>query len=462
MRTTVVLDVVGLSAGLFESRMPRLRALFREGTVRSVRPVFPALTCPVQSTYLTGLSPRSHGIVGNGWYFKDLAQVWFWRQSNALVRGERIWDAGRRIDPRFTCANLFWWFNMYSSVDYAVTPRPLYRADGVKLPDIHSHPARLRDDLQEELGPFPLFRFWGPGASIESSRWIAEASRIVFRRHRPALTLVYIPHLDYCLQREGPQGAGVPAELAAADRLCAGLAEHFLGCGAQVVVLSEYGIGEVRGSVGINRFLRERGWLAVRKECGEDHLDAGASAAFAVADHQVAHVYVRDPARVHEVRKALGSVDGIEAVLDLSQQERLGVRHERGGDLLAVARADRWFSYAYWLDDQKAPDFARTVDIHRKPGYDPVELFTDPAIRFPRLRVARRLAARALGFRYLLDVVPLDESLVRGSHGRSDVPPEECPVFATARKDLVPPSPLPMEPTTIKEAILRHVFAPAA
>ncbi len=151
--------------------------------------------------------PREHGIVGNGWYFRELAEVLFWRQSNRLVTGERLWDAAKRRDPAFTCANLFWWYNMYSTADIGVTPRPMYPADGRKIPDCYTAPGGLRAELTARLGPFPLFSFWGPATSIVSSAWITRCALHVRRTRTPTLTLVYLPHLDYVLQRDGPGGA---------------------------------------------------------------------------------------------------------------------------------------------------------------------------------------------------------------------------------------------------------------
>lgn len=459
MKTTVVLNVVGLCENVLGEHMPRLSEFARSHGQFTIRPAFPALTASSQSTYLTGLTPSGHGAVGNGWYFKELAQAWLWRQSNHLVHGEKLWDAARRREPTFTCANLFWWFNMYSSVDYSVTPRPIYRSDGLKLPDLHTEPPALREQLQARLGAFPLFNFWGPGADHRSTEWIAAAARDVFERHRPTLTLVYLPHLDYCLQREGPGGPSIPAELRRIDGICGGLIDHFRERGARVVLLSEYGINGVSGDIPVNRALRRNGWIRTRLECGEEHLDAGASDAFAVADHQIAHVYVRDPAALGKVRALLEATDGIESILDRGQQEACGIAHARSGDLVAVSRMDRWFSYPYWMDDDRAPDFARTVDIHRKPGYDPAELFLDPGLRFPRLRMAGRLLQKMLGFRYRMDVIPLDASLVKGSHGRSSVPSEYMPVLLTDTPGLVADTRLgPIEAGEIKEILLRHVF----
>ncbi|HMR71408.1 MAG TPA: alkaline phosphatase family protein, partial [Rubrivivax sp.] len=369
MTPTLVLDVVGLTPSLL-AHAPHLAALARTGAMRPLQTVLPAVTTTVQSTLLTGLPPAGHGIVGNGWYFRDLSEVWLWRQSNRLVGGDKIWDAARRRDPTFSCAQLFWWYNMYADVDVAVTPRPMYLADGRKLPDIHTHPAELRDRLQQRLGTFPLFRFWGPAADIVASRWIADCALQVFAEQRPTLTLVYLPHLDYDLQRLGPNHPGIPAQVAAVDALCAPLIDAARRAGAHVVALSEYGITEVSRPVHVNRALREAGWLKVRVERGREQLDAGASDAFAVADHQIAHVYVRQPELIAPVARMLATLPGVEAVLDEAGKYAAGLAHERAGELVAVSAADSWFTYYYWLDDARAPDFARTVDIHRKPGYD--------------------------------------------------------------------------------------------
>jgi predicted AlkP superfamily pyrophosphatase or phosphodiesterase len=429
MHKTVVLNVVGLTSSMLDARSPNLTAWARNHAVTQIRPAFPAVTCTAQSNYLTGRHPSAHGIVGNGWYDRESCEVRFWKQANTLVQAPKIWEAARAIDPSFTCANVFWWFNMYSSVDYSVTPRPMYPADGRKVPDVYTHPAGLRDELQRELGTFPLFQFWGPRASIASSRWIAESAKYVEQKFSPTLTLVYVPHLDYNLQRVGPGASEAAADIRQVDELCGDLIHFYERRGAQVVVLSEYGLRDVSTPVHVNRVLREHGLLAIREELGLELLDPGASAAFAIADHQVAHVYLNDPAERMRVRDLLERLSGIERVLDVDGKRSLHVDHARSGDLVAVARPEAWFTYYYWLDDRRAPDFARTVDIHRKPGYDPVELFLDPAIRVPTLTVGWKLALKAMGLRTLLDVIPLDASLVRGSHGRqSDIGDDDTPI----------------------------------
>lgn len=455
MRRTIVLDVVGLTPSLLE-HAPNLKALAAGGAMRPLATVTPAVTTTVQSTFVTGALPREHGVVANGWYYRDLAEIWFWRQSNHLVGGEKLWDAGKRRDPSFTCAKLFWWYNMYGSADYSVTPRPMYPADGRKLPDLYSQPPRLRDELQRELGQFPLFRFWGPTADIESTRWIGRSALRVFGRERPTLTLVYLPHLDYGLQRFGPDFFGVEREVAAVDEVCGELIAAARAAGAEVVALSEYGITEVSNPIHVNRALRQAGWLRVREELGREQLDPGASDAFAVADHQVAHVYVARPELLPEVARLLRSLPGVERVLDDAGKRELGLDHPRSGELVAISDARSWFTYYHFLDDERAPDYARTVDIHRKPGYDPVELLVDPKLRLPKLRIATRLAQKTIGMRCLMDVISLDATLVHGSHGRPTDRSEDGPLFITTRPDLLGKG--PVAATDVKSLLLEHVF----
>lgn len=429
----VVLDVVGLTGRLLP-HAPRIASVAASGFSAPLVPVLPAVTCTVQSTFLTGLAPQEHGIVGNGWYFRDLAQVMFWRQGNALVGGEKLWEAARSRWSGFQTAHLFWWFAMYSSADFAVTPRPAYPADGRKIPGLHSKPAGMARSLQAELGTFPLFNFWGPGADIRSSRWIAESARRLFDRERPDLSLVYLPHLDYDLQRFGPDGPEAIRAAGEIDAVAGDLIDHVRSAGAEVVALSEYGIEAVSRSVDLNRVLRRAGLLAVQETVHGELMDCGACRAFAVADHQVAQVYVPDPADLAPVRKLLEAVPGVARVLDAAGKRESGLDHPRAGDLVAVAAPGAWFTYYYWLDEAAAPDFARTVDIHRKPGYDPAELFLDPARPLVKGRIAWNLLKKTLGFRTLMDVIPLQAGMVKGSHGRRPSSPEAGPVFLSSVK----------------------------
>ena len=455
MRKTAVLNVVGLSPSLIGEHTPHLRAFRDGGGLATVDPCLPAVTCAAQADYLTGAPPREHGIVGNGWYFRDTQEVRLWQQADALVQRPRLWTEGKRRNAKFTCANLFWWYAMYCGADWTVTPRPMYPADGRKLPDVWTNPPTLRRELQDELGQFPLFKFWGPMASIDSTDWIARAAVRVDERHDPTLTLIYLPHLDYGLQKFGPGAAEVATELRAVDAVVGRLVDHFRGRGARVVVLSEYGIVPVSQPVHVNRVLRRAGLVQTRDEMGREILDAGASRAFAVADHQVAHVYVRDAADVPRVRTMIEQTPGVARVLDAAGKAAVGLDHPRSGELVALAEPGAWFTYYFWLDDARAPDYARTVDIHRKPGYDPAELFLDPGKSLVKARIASKLVRRKLGMRVLLDVIPLDATLVKGSHGVATAP-EQGPLLMTDAPELLGRERLAS--TDVRDVLLRHVF----
>ncbi len=437
MNRIAVLNVVGLSDRHIGPHTPRLSALRQRWQRATIDPALPAVTCTAQSNYLTGRRPSEHGIVANGWYDRSLCEVQFWRQSNHLVQAPKIWDELKARDPRFTCAKMFWWYNMYSGADWSVTPRPMYPADGRKFFDIYSWPYDLRPALKEALGDFPFPTFWGPAAGVKTpqgtpdaaTRWIAESSKWVELRHAPTLNLVYLPHLDYNLQRLGPAHPAVAADLARIDAIVGDLVDFFGSRGVRPIVLSEYGITPVSRPVHLNRVFRQRGWLTLKEELGLELPDIGHSRAFAVADHQVAHIVVNDPSLHDEVRRVVLETPGVAEVYGLADQRILGLNHPRSGDLVAVAQEDSWFTYYHWLDDSKAPDFARCVDIHRKPGYDPVELFLDPAIPAVKLRILWRLLQKKLGFRMLMDVIPLDATLVKGSHGARPASPLDWPLI---------------------------------
>jgi len=456
VRPLVVILVVGLTRRMLGEDTPHLRALMQEGFAAPLDPVLPAVTCSAQATYLTGVLPSQHGIVGNGWYERDRAEINFWKQSNKLVQAPKVWDAARQRDPAFTCAQLFWWFNMFADVDHSVTPRPGYLQDGRKVPDIYSSPPELRTRLNQRLGTFPLFQFWGPGASLTSSRWIASAALDVLQEEAPTLSLVYLPHLDYDHQRWGPQAPRSLEAIREVDAQVGRLVEGARARGAEVLVLSEYGIEQVHTPVHINRVLRSAGYLEPWLNLDSwELLEPGACKAFAVADHQVAHVYVRDPSDVAKVKALLETTDGIERVYDADDKAQAGLDHPRAGELVAVAAPGHWFTYYYWLDDALAPDFARTVEIHKKPGYDPCELLLDPALPLAKARIAWGLLKKTLGFRNVMNVVPLDATLVQGSHGRPPATPEDGAL-------LISSSPAGererFAPTAIHDLILQRVF----
>jgi predicted AlkP superfamily pyrophosphatase or phosphodiesterase len=429
MQRTAILNVVGLTPRLICDATPRIQAFLEKNKMARVQPMLPAVTSTMQSTYLTGRLPRDHGIVANGWYDREYAEHRFWKQSNHLVNGEKLWEALRRLDPDFTCAKLFWWFNMYSTADYTITPRPLYPADGSKVFDVHTQPMGLRERIKKDLGPFPFPHFWGPASNIKSSAWIAASAKWIEEKCWPSLSLVYLPHLDYDLQRYGLEMEKIRTSLGEIDEVVGDLIRFYEQRGIKVILLSEYGITSVDRPVHLNRIFREKGWLSIKNELGRETLDLGASKAFAIADHQLAHVYVNDASLVNEVRALLETTTGVQQVMAKQEKFFAGLDHARSGDLIAVADFRSWFTYYYWQDDRLAPDFARCVDIHRKCGYDPVELFLDPAIKYPRLKIAWKLALKTLRIRTLFDMIPLDASLVKGSHGRIPEDSQDWPVL---------------------------------
>jgi len=492
MNRLAVINVVGLTESLIGEHTPRIAEFRRRGALAHIVPAFPAVTCTAQSNYLTGKTPAQHGIVGNGWFNRELAETQFWKQSNRIVQSPKLWDALReqsdlttRHSSPVTSANCFWWFNMYSSVDYSITPRPMYPADGRKFFDVYSWPYSIREEIKKDLGEFPFFSFWGPAAGIDSpqgkadaaSRWIAESAKWIENKFAPTLNLIYLPHLDYNLQRHGvyapcsvrpvaePSRATgstlqskIHRDLREIDSIVGDLIDFFGKRGARVVLLSEYGITNVDTPVHLNRIFRERGWLTVKDELGLEILDAGASKVFAVADHQVAHIYLNDASLEKSVREILEKTSGVEKVLGQAEKIAAGIDHPRAGDLIALAQENAWFTYYYWLDDTRAPDFARTVDIHRKPGYDPVELFLDPKIPAMKLKIAWRLLQKKLGLRMLMDVIPIDATLVKGSHGRRPADKKDWPVFITSQPEILGAKEI--ESTDVFQILLRHFGAP--
>ena len=427
----LLINAVGLTGRLL-AMAPRLSALAGAGWCRPLREVVPAVTCTAQASLLTGLPPDGHGIVGNGWLFRETREVRFWQQSNALIQAEPLYVTAKKraAAQGRSCrvAKLFWWFNQGAAVDYSLTPKPYYGADGNKAFGVAGFPASLMERV--ESGPaFPFHSFWGPSAGLACTPWIADRAADVLRHERPDLTLVYLPHLDYDPQRFGPSGSDMPRLVGELDAACAPLLDAARSIGARTWVVSEYGHCDVTRPVLLNRALRRAGWLVARPGPFGEVLETFQSRAFAVCDHQLAHVYVADPDDRARVRDLVAPLPGVARVLIGAERGEIGLDHPRSGELVVLSEPDAWFAYPYWLDDRAAPDFARTVDIHRKPGYDPCELFFDPRITLPKLRVLRRLVQKKLGFRALFDVVPLDPGLVRGSHGLAAANEEDRPIL---------------------------------
>jgi hypothetical protein len=456
MQPLLLVNTVGLTSRLLP-QAPRLHALAAAGWHRPLSEVLPAVTCTAQASLLTGQTASGHGIVGNGWLYCDTGEVRFWQQSNRLLHAEPLYaTARRRAGERgrpFRCAKLFWWFNQGAAVDLSVTPKPHYGADGNKVFDILSTPDDLARRLKAKLGAFPFQTFWGPMAGLPCTAWIARCAAEVLRDQPPDLTLVYLPHLDYDTQRLGPEGCDWPRLLRELDGACEPLLAAARAAGARVWLVNEYAHVQVRQAVELNAVLRRAGLLAVRAGPFGEMLDTFESRAFAVCDHQVAHVHVGSAADLPRVRDLLAVVPGVGRVLGGDEKAEAGLGHDRAGDLVLLAHPDAWFAYPYWLDERKAPDFARTVNIHAKPGYDPCELFFDPRLWWPKGRALWRLVQKKLGFRTLFDVVPLDSRLVKGSHGLPAADLQDRPVLVGDGP--APPAEVAM--TDVRDLVLREL-----
>jgi len=403
-RRVIVIDVVGLRPEhlAMKESAPHLNKLVENGRLFRLKPVFPAVTLPVQASMTTGLFPREHGVVANGFYSRKDFEVRLWEQAASLVQGERIWDRMKKQNPDFKTAVLFFQNILYAGAEVVITPRPLHTDDGM-IQWCYSKPVGLYEDISKTIEEFNLMSYWGPMAGIESSRWIAKAAVEVMKRTKPNLMFVYLPHLDYCSQKLGPEDPGIKEELALVDnevgRIMQGVQEVDMSAEPVFMVLSEYAFSPVQGDIPLNRIFRKKDLLAVRMIKGREYVDLELSPAFAMVDHQVAHIYVK-PGYESVVRKVLEEIEGVEMVLAGEEQSRFQVDNPRTGDLVAVSARDRWFSYYWWEEKSKEPDFATHVDIHRKPGYDPLELFLEPG-----------------SF-----AISQNTSLIRGSHGR---PPME-------------------------------------
>lgn len=399
-----IINTVGLTPELLQ-HAPTISSI---GNASPWKSPIPAVTCTSQATMLTGLPPSDHGIVGNGWYYRDTSEIRFWQQASSLVSGKKFYED-------FETAKMFWWFNQAAPARYSATPKPHYGCDGSKVFDILDH---TDCNLVKRLGAFPFFTFWGPNAGLPCSRWIANATAVVMDEKKPEITLSYLPHLDYDFQRYREPTVERVRELDECVEIILQAAERI---NAQVIVVSEYGLIPVNQPIHLNIHLRQEGFLKVRSGPFGDVLLPGDSDAFAVADHQVAHLYVRDQGNINRVKHFVESIPGVAAVVD---PEELDLHHSRSGELIVLAESNAWFTYYYWLDENSAPDFARTVDIHRKPGYDPCELFATS-----RLRALARVVQKKAGFRYRMDIVPLEPKLVGGSHGLLPSIPEKGPLI---------------------------------
>jgi hypothetical protein len=434
-RHVLVLSVPGLRAEDL-SRMPALARLAAGGRCVPLAPGFPAVTCPVQAALTTGTTPAAHGIVANGLFDRGTNHLEMWISPDSVHHSPRLWDRIKRVRPDLRAAAWFLLQSKHATADLVCLPAPKHNPDGSETMWCHTNPEPLYASLRETLGEFPLHKFWGPVAGIESSRWIARSFVEASRPAPPHLAFVYLPHLDYAAQRTGPDS---PAALAACGELDAEigtLIDDFAAIvgleNLTVLVAGEYRIRPVAHAIHPNRILREAGLLAVRETAEGEILDLATSRAWTLADHQIGHVYLRDPADSATVADLFRGRAGVGRVLSGDDLVAAGLgapgqprQESRCGDVVIESGLDSWQTYFYWLDDAKAPVFARTIDIHRKPGYDPLELHLDRT-RLPQI------------------AIPLDVSLVKGSHGAVDPANPHETIFIASRPDVTDATALAM------------------
>lgn len=376
---------------------PTLHGWAAEGALAQLTPSFPCLTSPVQASTWTGVGPGQHGVIANGFYQRDRNAVELWVGRNDVIQGEQIWDViastGELTSAVWHAQNI-----KDAAADYIITPEPIHQPDGTTKLWCYSKPEGLYERVIDSVGHFPLQHYWGPLANIESTRWIIAAAEWLIERYDPSFHYIYIPHLDYAAQRFGPDSPQAKQSLCELDDLLAGFGDFVsnsrAGADAVFLVVSEYAMTDVSGVIYPNVVLREAGLLETRQSAEGEVIDFAKSRAFAVVDHQCAHLYIQDE-YVDKVSSIFRGMEGIDGVYAGDERAAVGLTHTRSGEVILAARDDHWFAYYWWLDDNDAPAFARTVDIHRKPGYDPVELFIDPQTK----------------------TIPLDAELVKGSHG---------------------------------------------
>jgi predicted AlkP superfamily pyrophosphatase or phosphodiesterase len=403
----VVLDVVGLDVShLSSGAVPSIAELAKEGESGYLHPVFPSVTCTVQSSILTGKYPDEHGIISNGMYDKQNLQVQFWEQSSNLVERDRIWDSLNKDNNSNNDGNgvntaiLFWQNTMYANCDYVITPRPIHKENGQMDMWCYSRPPGFYEEVAGSIGEFDLSSYWGPFASLKSSEWITNSVEYVLENKKPNLLFAYFPQLDYSAQKFGKESGQVKDDIKRVDSFVQRIVNKTKEIGifdqTNFIVFSEYGFNNVNEGLSLNRLLREKDLLNVRTIKDKEYIDFEYSAAFAMVDHQVAHVYVNDQDKIGKIKRVLEDANGVDIVCGPKEKENLRINNPRSGDLIAVSSLDKWFSYYWWHEEDKAPTFTKTVDIHRKPGYDPLELFIDMGKK----------------------AISVDTSLIKGSHGR--------------------------------------------
>ncbi len=354
-------------------------------SMQAMPSLFPALTCPIQATLRTGLPPQAHTLLANGFYDKHTRRTAFWEQSSALVKGARIWEKTRTSDHRI--GMYFFQQSLGEAVDELLSPAPIHTHGGGLIMATYQKPP----SLLKKQNPVPLWRYWGPLASPQVGNTIASALAERIRRgDAPETMLVYLPTLDYDLQRYGVSSSKIERSIRLFCQQLETLVAAARDDQREVTILGDYVISDVTASpVYLNSHLAEAGYFRTREIKGMLYPDFHETTAFALCDHQVALIYAQADAVSH-VQPLLEGCPGVAKV------------HAGVGDVAFILEAEKgtWFAYPWWTHPQQAPDYATHVDIHNKPGFDPCELL------FGKMPFS----------------ISLDASRIRGTHGRADAP----------------------------------------
>jgi len=410
MKKLIILNIVGLTKNNLDSvSLPNISKTFENGFLSSMVPSFPAVTCSVQASIASGYYPNEHGIISNGF------QVSFWEQPDSMVEKPRIWDVLKKANPKLKTAVLFWQNSLYINSNIVITPKPIHLENKLIM-WCYSKPVNYYEEIVRELGEFDLKWYWGPFTSIKASQWICNAAKYTIEKHMPDLLLMYLPHLDYTAQKFGPTSNEYKKSLIELDEIIGNLI-LFLNSKKidkeyELMIVSEYGFNEVNESISPNVILRNEGFLSTRKIDDKEYVDFEYSKAFAMVDHQVAHIFVK-PGNEDTIKSIFKRKNGIAEILDKDSKYSMKINHSNSGELILCAEKNSWFNYYWWNEEKFAPDFTFNVDIHRKPGYDPLELFFD----------------------HKKKSISHDTSLIKGSHGIIDKKNEaNLPIFGSSIK----------------------------
>ena len=421
MSKIIVVDIPGLvGSDIDEIKTKNIFKIIRNNHSALI-PTFPAVTCSAQSSVLTGTYPSEHGIIANGYYDKTYKEIHFWDQPSKLVEKPQIWDILKEKNSKIKTAVLFWQNTLFAKSDIVITPKPLHLENNFVM-WCYSKPQNFYEEIIKEIGEFDLKWYWGPFASIESSKWIINATKITIKNHSPDLLLTYIPHLDYAGQKYGPESIEFQKSLLEVDELIGNLIDFLQSekLEYEIIILSEYGFNQVNNSISPNIILNDNSLLQTRNIGGKEYIDFELSKAFAMCDHQIAHIFIK-PGFEETVTKIFEK-HPIGKILNKNMQKELHIDNERSGDIILTSEKNSWFNYHWWTDEKFAPDFTFSVDIHRKPGFDPLELFFDMKTK----------------------KISHDTSLIHGSHGIIDNEISKLPIIGTTISEKKLPEKLDM------------------